>query len=52
MSASFTRSSMPWIDALTGPNSITSRDSVARKRPSEVPPLVESAGATPGLYPV
>ena len=35
------------MEALTGPNSATSRDTAARNRPSEVPPLVESAGVTP-----
>ena len=47
MSASGTCSSIPWIDALSGPNSTTLARDVARKRPSDVPPLVESAGVTP-----
>ena len=33
--------------SFTGPNSTTSRATDARNRPSEVPPLVDSAGVTP-----
>ena len=40
-----TCSSILWIESLSGPNSTTSRARRARKRPSDVPPLVESAGS-------
>ncbi len=43
-----TRSSMPWMVALLGPNSTSSDEMPARKRPSEVPPAVDSCRRDPG----
>src|SRR5262249_20392008 len=47
MSATRTHSLTLWIEALTTPSSTTSAPSGAMKRPSEVPPPVESCGETP-----
>ena len=41
------RSSILWIVALTGPNSMTCGHQVEMKRPSDVPPVVESSGWMP-----
>ncbi len=46
-SASSTRSLTLWMVALHGPNSITCGQILAMKRPSEVPPVVESSVFTP-----
>ena len=40
-------SSILWIVALTGPNSTTCGQILPMKRPSDVPPVVESVVATP-----
>ena len=40
-------SSILWMLALTGPNSTTCSQIFEMKRPSEVPPVVESSVATP-----
>ena len=45
--ATSTHSSILWMLALTGPNSITCGQIFAMKRPSEVPPVVESSAAMP-----
>ena len=47
MSATRTCSSILWIDALSGPNSITCGQMREMKRPSLVPPVVESSVSTP-----
>ncbi len=46
-SATAIRSLIWWIVAFGGPNSITCGQKVAMKRPSEVPPVVDSSGRTP-----
>src|SRR5688572_25889365 len=40
-------SSILWIDAFGGPNSITCEQNVEMKRPSDVPPVVEMSGLRP-----
>ena len=45
-SATATHSSTWWIVALIGPNSTTCGQMRAMKRPSEVPPVVDSSGST------
>src|SRR5882757_9097452 len=47
MSAIDTHSSILWIVALIGPNSIVSPQMVEMKRPSDVPPVVDRDGVTP-----
>jgi len=47
MSATRTCSSILWMLAFTGPNSTTWGHIWAMKRPSEVPPVVDSSVVTP-----
>ena len=47
MQSAGTFSSTLWMVALMGPNSSTCGQILAMKRPSEVPPVVESSGFSP-----
>ncbi len=49
MSATSTCSSILWMLALSGPNSTTCGQIFAMKRPSQVPPVVDSTGVDAGL---
>ncbi len=50
MSATATHSSTEWIVALTTPTSTTSAPVGAMKRPSDVPPPVDSSGSAPRRF--
>ena len=47
MSSIFTCSFILWIEALIGPNSTTCLQIFAIKRPSDVPPVVETYAVMP-----
>ena len=48
ISSSETASFTLWIERFTGPNSTTSGQISTMKRPSEVPPVVETSGRHAG----